>query len=662
MMTTVILVSLLSLLIFVIMAIIIRGNSFEGAGITADAGKQVAAAANYGKWRWPSEMHKFAYDKSRMKDMGVLMLVLMQKILRDKTSFFPVLMISNLANSVSSVLIYLISIELWSKEIGIILFLLYIFCFWPYQIVLHGGYHVIAQMFALISIYFLMQINNSANVLNLIWFFFAGFSFCIMIFSSASSRKYVPIVFAAFIYSTILFFSQVKENQTIFLAPHNPIYLTSIAFIVISLSVLILVKVQYKQIVKAIYYEKGPQWMNSIIKNREKDTLTDKYNIAQIFIDKIYFKAVFSCLFLLVWLGLFPVEVKFIFLLSAIICGFLTSLILFTYPNFVDAIRGYYTYSDMKNAGHFNCVKDYFMKIGERFVDGQRAEKSGWRWLVRFFPNMVPFHIALCLGGFLVVSIKFYQSDTLLLGSISVVAIQLVSFSSIIIGEITRSPQIARTYFPSFIGILFWIGFSLSSFYSIIEPVNHSSFFHLLLLYVIISSMWNMWVLFNDIFPSRMVVARLKRKLDELRINQFYSYDTRFNHWLVDVLLFENPGKFEVLYIKSLADVKNGYVVVPGTSWKAVNVVGIADGVTSDDFKKDPILNHLIDSKKISKYSIASFKNMGTSRWWVHEDEVSSYRELILKDISEYDRWRARAWLLDVSRLRAEYSFKSEVE
>ena len=123
--------------------------------------------------------------------------------------------------------------------------------------------------------------------------------------------------------------------------------------------------------------------------------------------------------------------------------------------------------------------------------------------------------------------------------------------------------------------------------------------------------------------------------------------------------MFENPGKFEVLYIKSLADVKNGYVVVPGTSWKAVNVVGIADGVTSDDFKKDPILNHLIDSKKISKYSIASFKNMGTSRWWVHEDEVSSYRELILKDISEYDRWRARAWLLDVSRLRAEYSFKS---
>jgi hypothetical protein len=43
---------------------------------------------------------------------------------------------------------------------------------------------------------------------------------------------------------------------------------------------------------------------------------------------------------------------------------------------------------------------------------------------------------------------------------------------------------------------------------------------------------------------------------------------------------------------------------------------------------------------------------MGTSRKWVHEDEVTSYRELLLKDITEYDRWRALGWIIDVPKLR----------
>ena len=49
----------------------------------------------------------------------------------------------------------------------------------------------------------------------------------------------------------------------------------------------------------------------------------------------------------------------------------------------------------------------------------------------------------------------------------------------------------------------------------------------------------------------------------------------------------------------------------------------------------------------------ASFKTFGTSRIWGNESEVTSYRELTLKEISGDDRWRGRAWILDAGKLHA---------
>ena len=78
------------------------------------------------------------------------------------------------------------------------------------------------------------------------------------------------------------------------------------------------------------------------------------------------------------------------------------------------------------------------------------------------------------------------------------------------------------------------------------------------------------------------------------------------------------------------------------------------EAVQNGDFDRDPILNQLLQAKTIGRFAVACFNTFGTSRFWVHESEVTSYRDLILREITDEDRWRGHAWILDVRTLRAE--------
>lgn len=46
----------------------------------------------------------------------------------------------------------------------------------------------------------------------------------------------------------------------------------------------------------------------------------------------------------------------------------------------------------------------------------------------------------------------------------------------------------------------------------------------------------------------------------------------------------------------------------------------------------------------------------GTSRMWIEESDVGSCRDLVLREIGEYDRWRGRAGILDAEKLHADKS------
>jgi hypothetical protein len=178
-------VCLFSIVMWSVIAILTKGITREGVG--SDAHKQVEAASNFEKWKWPSDMHLYTGGKAYMKDVGVIMLAAMQRIIGDKKTVYPVIMVSNFANSVSAVLIFLVAQYYWSTEVGVLLFIVYITCFWPYIIVLQGGYQTIAQMLVLLAIYFIQQAQLTCSFYQYGWYMASGVAFGLMQFSSASS-------------------------------------------------------------------------------------------------------------------------------------------------------------------------------------------------------------------------------------------------------------------------------------------------------------------------------------------------------------------------------------------------------------------------------------------------------------------------------------------
>jgi len=172
---------------------------------------------------------------------------------------------------------------------------------------------------------------------------------------------------------------------------------------------------------------------------------------------------------------------------------------------------------------------------------------------------------------------------------------------------------------------------------------------------VLANAIWNTWVFLSDVWPARMAPVWVAQTLQRLSVSSFATYQTSYNGALVHVLPPpQEYAHYQIRYITTLDDVEDGYVVVPGTSSKAVNMESQRESVQDGDFDRDPVLNQLLQTKTISRFSVACFKTFGTSRFWVHESEVTSYRDLILREITDEDRWRGQAWILDARKLRAE--------
>ena len=89
----------------------------------------------------------------------------------------------------------------------------------------------------------------------------------------------------------------------------------------------------------------------------------------------------------------------------------------------------------------------------------------------------------------------------------------------------------------------------------------------------------------------------------------------------------------KIRLIKSHTEAIDSYLLIPGQSWKVVNNFGSGD----KDFDKDSSFLNDLNMGIYKKNTLLSLKNMGTSRYWMHEDEVSSYRFILLKDISKAD-------------------------
>ncbi len=642
---------LLSLGIGLAVCRMVRGITFFG--INTDNEKQARAAAKAGQWRWISDMHKYGSGKTRMKDAFVLALVGMQRILGDRTTDYPLVVLCVLSNSISAVLLFIVAKMYWGTEIGLLVFALFITSFWPYLTALFGGPICLAQMFVLASVYLMQIAEFGAPLSGLALYFASGLTIGLVFFSSASARKYLPLLAGAFFYSQRNAFSMVGEGVTTSMFPLDGVRLAVACSAMVILLAVGLVLLSYRQVVTAMYFERAPVWLNQVIAGRDRLSLEHYLAHAG---DRIVQLLVKPSFVLVLYVGVCLVFVRssyFYYSHFSLLLGICLVFVLFTYPNMIENVEGYFAYWNAPRLyGHFRLYVDYFKSIGRPISENMRG--AGLQWVIRFFWRIAPFHSIYYVmsAGLLAYMLLLSGLDQRELWM--AVGLVVLSLSPVLVGEITRGPQEGRSNYPAFLSMLLLVGYSAFKLDKSLPFQPRLVFWSVSMAGLLASTVWNLWTFLNDVWPARMAPVWLARALGALRIKEFYTYDTPYNDAFVNAMPQDVLEKCDLHFVNTLAEVREGYIVVPGTSAKAWNMEGQRCAIERGDFKNDPVLNQLIDSREITHYAVASFKTFGTSRMWNHESEVPSYRDLILGEIREYDRWRGRAWILDAGKMHTE--------
>jgi len=109
------------------------------------------------------------------------------------------------------------------------------------------------------------------------------------------------------------------------------------------------------------------------------------------------------------------------------------------------------------------------------------------------------------------------------------------------------------------------------------------------------------------------------------------------------------PNDFKVEYVSSIKKLRDKIILIPNTSSKSLFMESEKYAIKNGDFDEDEYLNSLIDDKFQNVQVLRKFKTMGSSKYFVNESEVTSYRNIILKQISDYDRFRGHAWLIKLN-------------
>jgi len=628
-------------------AVSIRGIIYH----TPDTDNELMAyaAAQSNKWRWPSDVHKYGISKTRMKDMSILLLAIFQKITGDKESDYPYTLLTGISVSICGVLIYIITANYFSPMVGLFAGLLYLFSFWSWQISLYGGHTNIANLFFLLSILMLQRpmTDTAHTTLN---FAIAGVLFCFSLFSSPSSYKYsIPFLVAAS-YTRFILLQQTGVPIYVYSYLSTPITNTVTLFLPLA-AIFAWFLLWYKQkwLTVKLYYKKIPKPFDQIIAGQNLFPLEYYFPVMRRKLKtlaRIVGAVTVSFLIALNFIGLE--------LFGAILIGFILASLFLTLPNIGQNVRSYFDYllvSPRKT--HFRAYINYYAKRGVVIARNMRG--AGLRWLPRMLWRFIPFHFIIFLtsGVYLTASaLTNHQINNLTITAL----LAFVALSPVIWAEITRAPQASRLYSPAFITMMVLISYAAYQAQSLLY--KH---WYLPVSTLIIVAAWNLFIFIKDIYPARMATRNLLAEITRRKITDIYTYKTSYNSGFV----MNIPGlshssylppknikpPFNVHFIESLSDAVDGWIVVPPTSSKNFTMSCEEEAMT-DDYTKDPSLNRLLKNRALDQVASVRFPTYGTSRFWVNEDDITSWRSLIRREIKSDDLYRGYGWLIHSSKLK----------
>lgn len=598
-----------------------RGCCYAGPNVTTDNENMVRAANEIHLFDWPSRMHSIPNSRAQLREYWVLFLHILGRFRKDKFSDHMNVTLALIANCVSSILIFFVFSNYLSPIVGFIIALMYITSFWQYQALLVIGHIQLSQMFFLIAVLSLQLTEKVNDDISSIFFFFGGFFTVVSFSSSSSAHKFPPLSLIALMYA-------LRDHLHLlwggtFHVERASLLLTSFMLFAFT-----------------------------IIFKRPFDSTSSSVRKRYIYITLSLFVIVFG--FILIF---FDLNRAFLMSLLAYIIGLMLAAIhvLFPLSEFKNNVLRYFRWLKSAWRNHFQAYPDQEKTFGRKLPDDFRG--GGLIWNHRFFMRVMPFVYPMFLASVIFVgvhvAIEALESQRVdpLVGFIFLL---LVSLLPVIVHEVTEGLKVGKAYIPSLIGFLFMIGKALE----ILIQVSKGNEIGQIVLWVAIIGVvlaqliTSIYVFYTDILPARMAPNILCNQLKKLNVTDFYTYDNPYNDSFVKTMLYSYPDDFSVKYIECLSEVETGIVVIPNTSSKSEHMESTQYSIINGDFTADELLNKLYETREIEKVAISKIRTRGCSKYFVQESEVTSYRDLILNQVDDYDRWIAHGWILSAESIR----------
>ena len=587
---------IISIIIYLFLIISFKGVCFPTSNRSTDNEKIIAASNEISFFDWPSLMHSIKYNRSQLREYWTITAKFISLFYKNKITDHININLSLISNICSTVLIFAILEKLFSLDIAVICSLLYVLSLWPYHVASYMGHLHLSQALFLFSIFFLLLYIEENFYLYAI---ISGSLIAISFFSSSASRKFPKI------YIFLIFFIYQDDN----LINYNKIIYLLVSIFFISLFI-------------GIFYKK-------LQKNK---AIVHWPYLALFFIFILAFdfniENIHSLLLLL--LGSFIIFLH----------------ILLPFRLFIINLARYNYWLNVSSwASHFNSYPNKKQTFGKEIPENFRG--GGVMWYHKLFLVFIPTIYIIYLVSFIYILYLFLNNYYLYKQiNLTYLSVLFLSILPLLIHEITKGLKVGKTLMINLIFFIFLIAYSLNElikFYP--EYTLYFYFFSIIILSVqLIHTFYN---LLTDIIPSRMAPTTLYNHLTKNNIKEFYTYNNSYNNSLVHTMIYSYPNFFKVKYIKKISEVKKGYIVIPSTSSKSVSVETETFAIENGDYDKDDELNMLLTSKFIKVKVLAKIKTMGSSKFFVHESEVTTYRHLILNQINDLDRYRGNAWIIE---------------
>lgn len=335
--------------------------------------------------------------------------------------------------------------------------------------------------------------------------------------------------------------------------------------------------------------------------------------------------------------------------------GFGLDLLWVNWPDVIKNIKGYAEYISISSSfSHFFYNQPQLQRwFPEEYVGDIRA---GWIWVLKYFLLIMPVVFPVYVLGiiFLIFHNLRQKSSKITYMTIAFIALSL---TPPLMAEKAHVAQYGGNYFPSFIGILFLIGYAAHVFIkqgylANVRRRTRGILLGVLGLAALVQVLANGIIFFTDVYPTRMATAYLSRKIKQLGATSLSTY--RGHRHRQNFILCLDPDllkKLNFIPIRTIADPPVGLILVPPITGDSIYLAMVSD---YSDFDKDVFLNELRKRGTLKNYAIASFKTLVNSPIWLHEEEILSYRYLILNDHFTRDQDAGRVWLLDAAKIRAD--------